>query len=130
MKHRLMSWVTIVACEIAMLASLATPATAATNSGYVSDNPGYKGWAQIQLHPECVPTGVLDFSCGTDWQPFVTIYYWTGSSWTEDWTSDHMDVYAYPFAPGWTWAWTSGTGWFAIQSDVVRIESQPPVALS
>jgi hypothetical protein len=77
------------------------------NSSYacntrVSGTLSYKGWANM-----------LQNQCGK--RLMIAAWRWnaTTRSWSKTYIAGRTRVYAWPFAQGWTWVWTSRTGWLA-----------------
>ncbi|MCW2921634.1 MAG: hypothetical protein JWL76_1508 [Thermoleophilia bacterium] len=68
-------------------------------SSMVSANPGYKGWG----------TAYCDFHTIS-----LTGYAWNGA-WSRRTVACRTQVYIWPYANGWSWAWTQSTGWLAMR---------------
>ena len=67
----------------------------------VTANPSYQGWGKTYC----------DFHTTS-----LTAYAWNGA-WSRRSMTCHTQVYIWPYASGWSWAWTSGTGWVAMRGD-------------
>jgi hypothetical protein len=77
---------------------------------------GETGWGFIdELAPACPNDGTV--GCGT-YTPEVTAWRWNGA-WQRTTLGGASQVYVYPFATGWSWVWTSRTGWLAVQDRYV-----------
>jgi hypothetical protein len=98
-------------CIQSNMAGAATcgPGPAANRS--VADDPSFKGWGYVS---PCVAV------CRT-----VDAWKWTGSSWTYSALYNSEKVYIYPFASGWSWAWSSGQGWRATHSSNLFEGTEP-----
>ena len=53
----------------------------------------------------------------------VTLSVTLGAAHRFAWQSPGQRVYIYPYAVGWSWAWTQSTGWVAVNSG--RFELRP-----
>ena len=107
-----------------MTATTAAPAHALGVPGaictFASDAPNYIGWARISFRgcPEGGPQ-TMDCKGATAWR-------WTGAAWQAHALSEcggPRQVYVYPYAAGWSWIWSQQTGWLAVRSDIVLIQS-------
>ncbi len=107
-----------ISCSFAATAN----AVAATyECTFTSDQPSYKGWATVAFRG-CVTPG----SASTTECRGATAYRWTGSAWQTVLLNECGgigQVYAWPFASGWTWIWSSRHGWLAIRSSQVLVSA-------
>ena len=76
-----------------------------------ADHQTYKGWGFITAN-YCPP----GMACAAIYHSSTTAWRWTGSSWSKTSIADRTQVYIHPYASGWSWVWTSRTGWLAVQS--------------
>ena len=113
-----------VAC-VASTATLAAPAHALSplpydGCIYASQRTSFVGWADLDYRG-CLPDGAATTAdCKS-----LSAWRWTGRTWQAQALYDCYDgtqVYAYPYAAGWTWIWTQRTGWLAIQSRLVIVD--------
>ena len=84
---------------------------------YATSQPLFKGNATI-VHPGCQPV-----RWGGGYER-MTAWRWTSTGWQATSVTEGGTWYAWPFASGWTWVWSSATGWLAIQSDRVLLRRQ------
>lgn len=89
----------------------------------------YTGWAEVTQR------GVYaDKAACADYTAFapmptgvncvVTAWKWNGS-WVQGGRKVGVRVWVQPFATGWTWTWTSATGWRAMQSKYLVSKWEP-----
>lgn len=99
------------------------PACERTDSAYygcgvsVGSLATYKGWAHTFRHEYCggaAPGGMVTIETVRAWR-------WTSIGWRATTLRGGERVYVWPFASGWSWVWTSSTGWLAMQDHLLRI---------
>lgn len=81
---------------------------------YESDTPNYKGWALTFRNTTLM--GLFDSNMTR-----LPAWRWTGNSWVRTSRMEGTRVYAWPFAGGYAWTWTSDSGWLAMRADNVLI---------
>lgn len=97
---------------------------------YADQDTQFVGWGRIDL-ARCFEAGTAPYCAtrATDIQCFrapcpqtrttVTAYRWAYGAWTPQTLTDRTPVYIYPYGSGWSWVWSSATGWLAVRSSVV-----------
>lgn len=50
---------------------------------------------------------------------------WNGHRWLQSQRAAGMRVYIHPYAEGWSWTWTHGTGWLAMRTSDLTIGFRP-----
>lgn len=105
---------------VALVAALAITVGAPPKEAHAIRNPtvvlaSHTGWVYVRQAPRACPAIYPQPAyCSTP--SSVAVWRWTGRTWTQAWVSEGAQVYAYPYASGWHWIWTSRTGWLAIQT--------------
>lgn len=97
-----------------------------TSCTFASAQPNFIGWASL-AYRGCVTSGLPSTAdCRA-----LTAYRWTGASWQPYGLNEcggPQQVYVYPYAAGWSWVWSSQTGWLAVRSDSVLIAQSVGIA--
>jgi hypothetical protein len=94
-----------------------------------ADYPTYSGWGRVvqtystnpsvcgfSLFPYDIDEPRPMMACIAMMPAPVEAWRWTGSTWVKATGLDiGSSAYFAPYATGWRWAWTQGSGWVAIQ---------------
>jgi hypothetical protein len=90
--------------------------------------PTFKGWGEVSLSRNYADRA----RCAQKIYPEptncrVTAWRWNATSRTWSRTSllSGTRTYIWPFATGWSWVWTSNTGWLAVSDDYVVVRWEP-----
>jgi hypothetical protein len=83
----------------------------------VSDLDYYEGWGTVG-DTHCYGVEMCAMYAVTS----QAAWRWSGSGWVRTTRPVGTKVWIAPFAVGWSWTWTSGTGWLAMQDNVLLVK--------
>lgn len=123
---RRMLLITITALIAALAVSVSKPADAHAIVDPSVVFPSTKGWVYIRNQPVACPMIYpMPEYCKTGGN--VTAWRWSGTAWSKVTMRGGTSVYAWPYASGWHWIWTRGTGWLAIRTSELTTGRTCPV---
>lgn len=85
----------------------------------VHERPSYTGYGYVNTLPTWCQQGVCD---GWYQAPASAPAWIWSNKWVSGPRANKTRVWIVPFASGWSWTWTSSTGWRAMQQHYLSIE--------